>query len=166
MIVNVTLTTAGTDTGPFNIFSNADNYATALATNVPKSSIAAPPSSGYTVNNVPDTATTMRVTSTGICTNSVDIPITVTYVMILGPDYDFLQSACTGDATPTFTTTYTGNLGTGTTVNGAFYSGDIGFMKILSSTQPGFGAGGVSPKVGDVLGFVQGSEVVNSIDAC
>lgn len=71
--VTITLTTAGIDTGPFNLYSDFDSYVTPFETNVSKSSLIA----GYTSNAVPDTATIIRVRSTSICTNYVDLSIVV-----------------------------------------------------------------------------------------
>jgi hypothetical protein len=156
MVVKITLTTAGVDTGPFNIFSNSDGYATPIVTGIAKSSLIA----GYDVLSVPDDATIMRVRSTGTCTNQIDIPITVTYVMVLGTDYDFLASACTQPTTPTKTVTYTGPLAVGTILNGLTYSGDVGFMKIISSTEPGF------TKVGQVINSIGSNETVYAIQLC
>lgn len=72
MTVLITLTAAGLDAGPFNLFSNIDGYSIAFATNVSKSALLA----GYTSVVVPDFTTTVRVRSTGVCTNFIDIPIT------------------------------------------------------------------------------------------
>jgi hypothetical protein len=168
MVVKITLTTAGTDTGPFNIFSNSDNYAVAVATNVAKSALL----SGYDAT-VPNNATIVRVTSTGTCTNFINIPITVTYVMILGTDYDFdvvpspnpsgiipSQTACGGSTSPTKQVTYVGNLAPGTQLNGLVYSGDVGFMKIISSTEPGF------TYVGKVINCINGLDTVYQITTC
>jgi hypothetical protein len=69
--VEITIAAAGTDTGPFNIFSNLD-YVTPINTGVLKSELLA----GYTSSVVPDTATSVRVKSTGNCTNYVDMTIT------------------------------------------------------------------------------------------
>ena len=69
MTVLITLTTAGADSGPFNLYSNLDGYVTAFESGVPKASLLA----GYSSPNVPDYTTTIRVLSTGACTNSIDI---------------------------------------------------------------------------------------------
>ena len=71
MTVLVTLTLAGADTGPFDIYSDADGYTTPLASGVSKSALEA----GYSLTGVPDLATIIRVTSTEICTNSIDMLI-------------------------------------------------------------------------------------------
>lgn len=64
----ITLTTAGADTGPFNLFSNVDSYSTPFETNISRASLVG----GYTTNLVPDFANTIRVKSAGNCTNSID----------------------------------------------------------------------------------------------
>jgi hypothetical protein len=71
MTVLTTLTAAGTDTGPFNLYSDTDSYATAFATNIDRTTLLA----GYTSTVVPDGTTIVRATSTGNCTNSVDLTV-------------------------------------------------------------------------------------------
>lgn len=71
MTVTITLTTAGGDTGPFNLYSNVTSYLSAFDTNIPKASLIA----GFTTSNVPAGTTTIRVVSTGKCTNHIDIPV-------------------------------------------------------------------------------------------
>ena len=70
MTVKITLTIAGADTSLFSIYSNLD-FVVPLETNVNKGALQA----GYTVVNVPDTATVIRVKSTGNCVNYIDIPL-------------------------------------------------------------------------------------------
>jgi hypothetical protein len=68
MNILLTLTTAGADTGPFDLFSDANGYTAAFETNVDKASLVA----GYTTI-APSGSTIIRVKSTGLCTNFVDI---------------------------------------------------------------------------------------------
>jgi hypothetical protein len=70
MTILVTLTAAGTSTTLFNLYSNL-NYVTPLVTGITKAALLA----GYSLNSVPDSATSIRVTATGVCTNSIDIAI-------------------------------------------------------------------------------------------
>jgi hypothetical protein len=72
MNVLITLTTAGADTGPFNLYSNVDSYVTAFETGVAKSALVA----GYLTALVPTSTNTVRVKSTGLCTNYIDIYVT------------------------------------------------------------------------------------------
>jgi hypothetical protein len=78
MTVLITLTTAGSDSGPFNLYSNLDGYISAFATGVSKAALLA----GYSSSVVPDFTTVIRVLSTGDCTNYIDItlnaPVTTT----------------------------------------------------------------------------------------
>lgn len=73
MTVLITLTTAGTSTGPFLLFSDLDGFTSAFETGVPKASLLA----GYSTSLVPDGTTTIRVMSEGACTNYIDIPVGV-----------------------------------------------------------------------------------------
>lgn len=92
MNVLITLTTAGIDTGPFNLYSNTDSYVTAFETGVTKTALVA----GYLSTLVPAGTTYVRVKSTGLCTNYIDI-----YVTGSG------TTTTTTTATPTTTTTTT-----------------------------------------------------------
>ena len=106
MNVLITLTTAGVDTGPFNLYSNTDSYTTAFQTNVAKSLLVA----GYTSTVVPAGTTTIRVTSTGTCTNYVDLVIsgggTTTTTTTPSPT-PTTTTTTTTTASPTTTTTTT-----------------------------------------------------------
>lgn len=74
MTVLITLTTAGADTGPFNLYSDLDGFVSAFETGVSKASLMA----GYASALVPDFTTTIRVMSNGDCTNYIDIIIGAT----------------------------------------------------------------------------------------
>jgi hypothetical protein len=69
MTVLITLTTAGTDSGPFDLYSNLDGYTSAFESGVSKSALLA----GYASALVPDYTTIVRVKSNGTCINYVDI---------------------------------------------------------------------------------------------
>jgi len=73
MIVTITLTVAGSETGPFNLYSDTDGYTAAFETGVAKASLLA----GYTSNLVPNGTTIIRVMSDNppLCTNYIDIPV-------------------------------------------------------------------------------------------
>jgi len=71
MTVLITLTVAGTDSGPFNLYSNLDGYVSAFETGVSKSALLA----GYASALVPDFTTIIRVQSVGNCNNYIDIPL-------------------------------------------------------------------------------------------
>jgi hypothetical protein len=69
MNIIITLTTAGTDTGPFSLFSDVDGYTAAFETGVSRTALLA----GYSTSLAPVGTTTVRVSSTGLCTNYIDI---------------------------------------------------------------------------------------------
>lgn len=72
--VLITLISAGSDTGPFDLYSNANSYTVPFEIGVSKAALLA----GYTSSLVPDAATIIRVKSTGTCTNNVDLSIVTT----------------------------------------------------------------------------------------
>lgn len=91
MTVYITLTTAGTDSGPFDLYSNLDGFTSAFESGVSKAALEA----GYASALVPDFTTSIRVKSNNtLCTNYVDI---------------FLENTTTTTTTvaPTTTTTTT-----------------------------------------------------------
>ena len=69
MTVLITLTVAGADSGPFDLYSNTDGFVSAFETGVSKAALLA----GYSSALVPDFTTTVRVLSTGDCANYIDI---------------------------------------------------------------------------------------------
>jgi hypothetical protein len=71
MTVLITLTTAGTDTGPFNLFSDANGFTSAFETNVSRAALLA----GYTSSLVPNGTTIIRVMSVNVCKNYSDFPV-------------------------------------------------------------------------------------------
>lgn len=75
MTVFITLTIAGTDSGPFDLFSDVDGFLYPFETGVSKSALI----SGYSSSVVPDFTKAIRVKSNGtLCTNQVDIPVDYT----------------------------------------------------------------------------------------
>lgn len=73
MTVTIQLTTAGADTGPFNLYSDVDGYSSAFESGVSKASLTL----GYTSALVPNGSGAIRVMSNNaVCTNYVNIPIT------------------------------------------------------------------------------------------
>jgi|TARA_R100000081_G_C4820529_1_gene179504 hypothetical protein len=69
MQVFIKLTTAGNNTGPFNLFSDADGFTTAFETGVSKAQLLA----GYSIGVVPAGTTIIKVASDSLCDNSFDI---------------------------------------------------------------------------------------------
>jgi hypothetical protein len=87
----ITLTTAGSNTGPFDIFQNSDGYAIPIVTGVTKSTLL----SGYTVT-VSNTTTAVAVVSQGTCSSNPLIMnisgIPQTYNRALPPSGSFAGS--------------------------------------------------------------------------
>lgn len=98
MTVKVQLSAVGINTTTFDIYSNFDNV-TPIASGISKMALLA----GYYLSPVPDGATTIRVISTGTCTNYTDMPISG------------LTTTTTTTATPTTTTSTTATPTTTTT---------------------------------------------------
>lgn len=71
MTVLLTLTTAGTDTSNFELYSDVDGFQTAFEINVSKVSLL----NGYTTSLVPDYTNEVRVQSTNKCVNFIDISL-------------------------------------------------------------------------------------------
>jgi hypothetical protein len=71
MTVLITLTIAGTNTGPFNLYSNLDGYIIPFASNISKAVLQA----GYSSNTVPDNTLIIRAVSLGNCKNFIDIQV-------------------------------------------------------------------------------------------
>jgi hypothetical protein len=111
MTVFITLTTAGTDSGPFNLYSDLDGFVTPFEVGVAKVDLEA----GYSTGLAPDFTSVVRVLSTSqYCINYVDIILTEPpcerpeglinkafywkYIPPVGPEFIFTDSfinACT-----------------------------------------------------------------------
>jgi hypothetical protein len=74
----ISLTSAATNTGPFNLYSDTDSFVTPFESAVSKTSLLA----GFLSSNVPNGTVTCRVKSTGTCTNYVDMPIDDPFVYV------------------------------------------------------------------------------------
>jgi hypothetical protein len=72
MTVFITLTTAGPDSGPFNLYSDIDGFVTPFEVGVSKIDL----ENGYSAGSVPDFTSVVRVLSTAqYCINYVDITL-------------------------------------------------------------------------------------------
>ena len=118
MTVTITLTLAGSDTGPFNLYSNANGYSSAFQTNVPKGDLVA----GFTTSTVPDGTTEILVRSTGVCQRDLYLPVA---------------------GAPTTTTTSSSTSSTSTTSSSttlnpdAYYLADIGYYARVDGCPTG-----------------------------
>jgi hypothetical protein len=75
----ISLTSAGADAGPFDLYSNVGGYATAFESGVSKTALL---SGTYLSTNVPTGTITCRVKSTGVCVNYVDMPINDPFIYV------------------------------------------------------------------------------------
>jgi len=98
MTTVLTLTTAGTDSGPFDLYSNLDGFVTPFEIGVSKASLVA----GYTTTLVPNYTTMVRVKSTGICLTSTDIDLVVNYYSFVLEEGVDCPDACANSKTKTF----------------------------------------------------------------
>jgi hypothetical protein len=71
MTVLITLTSAGADAGPFDLYSDTDGYLTPFATGILKATLLG----GYTSSAVPNGTTSIRIVSTGVCTNYIYVSV-------------------------------------------------------------------------------------------
>lgn len=72
MYAVITITNPGSDIGPFNLYSDVDNYVSAFETDIPLASLLA----GFAIDSVPDGTTQIRVQSNNIfCSDFVPIGI-------------------------------------------------------------------------------------------
>lgn len=98
MTVLLTLTTAGVDTGPFDLYSNLDSYVTPFETGVAKLAL----QSGYSTTLVPDYTTIVRVKSMGNCINYTDIVLmnttTTTSSTTMAPEIPCNEAVLSGGA--------------------------------------------------------------------
>ena len=94
MTVTITLTVSGSNTGPFDLHSDLDAYAVPFESAVARNDLIA----GYTTALVPDGTNTIRIISTGECTNYIDVTVI---------PYTTTTSTSTSTSTSTTTTTTT-----------------------------------------------------------
>jgi hypothetical protein len=97
MTVLITLTTAGTDAGLFELYSDTDGYVSPFETGLSKSVLLA----GYSSSLVPDLATIVRIKSDGNCTNFIDITIRPSFGEAILLGYNATVQALACSATPT-----------------------------------------------------------------
>ena len=87
MTITITLTSAGSDSGPFDLYTNATGSFTLMEAGVNKNTLLA----GYTVTTL-DGTTVIRVQSTGECTNYQDISVTTSTTTQLPAQYYGFQA--------------------------------------------------------------------------
>ena len=100
MYVFITLTSAGVDAGPFNLYSNVDGFVSAFDTGVSKATLLA----GYSVI-APAGTTTVRIISTGVCTNYIDVVVGATTTTTSTSTTSTTTTSTTSSTTTTTSTT-------------------------------------------------------------
>jgi len=103
MNVVIQLTVANLDTGPFNLYSNVDTFTTPFATGISRSILLA----GYTCTVVPNGTSVIRVKSTGVCQNYIDITINIPATTTTTSTTIIVITTTTTTAIPVTTTTTT-----------------------------------------------------------
>jgi hypothetical protein len=88
MTVLITLTLAGSDTGPFDLYSDVDSFTNPFQTGVAKSTL----ESGLSSSAVPDGSSTILVKSTGTCDRDL-------YLNIAGNTTSTTTSSTTSSST-------------------------------------------------------------------
>lgn len=99
--VLITLTIAGSDTGPFDLYSDADGYSVPFEINISKALLLA----GYLSTSVPNAATIVQLRSKGLCTNSILLPITGSSVTTTTTSTSSSTSTSSTSTSSTSTTT-------------------------------------------------------------
>jgi hypothetical protein len=94
IIVTTLVIPPGSDTGPFNLYTDSDGYTVPFATNVSAAALQA----GYS-STVPNDATIVRVVSVGLCTNFINLDIN-----LLPPTTTTTSSSSTSTSTSTTST--------------------------------------------------------------
>lgn len=102
-MILITLTTAGVDTGPFNLFSNVDGFSSPFETGVSKAALLA----GYTTLLAPPGTTVVRVKSAGTCTNQINVNVVPCSITTTTTSSSTSSTTSTSTSTSTTTTTTT-----------------------------------------------------------
>lgn len=144
MTVLITLTTAGTNTGPFNLYSNIDGYISPFETGVSKAALLA----GYSSALVPDYTSTIRIKSNGTCQNYIDIPVagvpttttsSTTSTTLFPPSIQlYVYAKYNGEAPPPGNLQYTVNAGSPVTI-GPLSSTDCLYVYTITGIFAGDG---------------------------
>jgi hypothetical protein len=114
MQVEIILTLAGSDTGPFNLYSNVDGYTTAVLTGLDRVTLV----NGYTAS-MPDGTTEILLRSTGACQRDL-------YLDVTGAPTTTTTSTSSTSTTSTTSSTTTPNPYSVTLAEIAFHAGTDG----------------------------------------
>ena len=100
----ITITNFGSEVGPFDVFSDVDNYIVPFETNIPLSAM----TSGFYTPNVPDGTINVKIKSNGDCINFIIIPVQFSPSPSVTPsntpsETPILTPSLTASVTPTIT---------------------------------------------------------------
>jgi hypothetical protein len=158
MTVLITLTTAGTDTDNFSLYSNTDGYVTAFATGISRASLL----TGYSSAVVPNGTTIIRANSNGTCTNYTDISIvgtTTTTTTIPNPATSILSFTYSAGI---FTFTLSNAIpSTSITILTATVNGSIDSVACAANTVIQTDGSSLVISAGATTNFVSGDTLMN-----
>ena len=98
MTVTITLTAYGSNTGPFDLYSDATGSFVLFESGVAKNDLI----TGYTTALVPDWTNTIRLVSTGMCTNYINVSV-IPYTTTTSTSSTSTTTTTVTTAIPTYT---------------------------------------------------------------
>jgi len=160
MTVLITLTTAQTDTGPFDLYTNVDSYVTPFVTNVSRSALL----SGYSSALVPDGALVIRVKSKGVCTNYIDITLTHITTTTSSSSSTSTSSTSSTSTSSTSSTTSTSSSSTTTTTLTTLCNARIyNYQSFQCSTCTPIGSGFINNAFDLTIGMYYYNPLINAV---
>lgn len=105
MNIYIKLTIAGTDVGPFDLYSNTTSFTIPFETGIARESLV----NGYTTTLAPTGTTQIKIQSTGVCTSSTIISVAAITTT---------TTSTTSHSTTTTTTSVASSTTTSTTIGG------------------------------------------------
>jgi hypothetical protein len=143
----ITLTTAGADTGPFNLYTDIDGFVTPFETGVGKAALEA----GYLSSLIPDGTSIVRVKSTSLfCTNYINLALPTTTTTTTSTSTSTTTTTTTTTAAPLLRTFRVSN---SDTVNSITLDVQINSVQVISPTAiPANSVITLTPQV-DCTGF-------------
>lgn len=166
MTIYITLTAAGIDLGPFDLYSDVDSYTTAFETGVTRTAVLA----GYTSTLAPNGTANIKLVSTGLCTNDLTMAVstTTTTTTTAAPVYKEWQITTIGRSSAALacaeiltSTKYT-DASVVTIDNGAIIYNDITLLNAMSGADLWW-----SEKLGGEISFQMNNlGVVSGVDLC
>ena len=155
MTIKITLTSAGSDSGPFDIYENSTGSFVLVQANVSKPLLV----QGYNVT-VPNGTTIVRVQSTGECTNYQDISVQITTTTA----EPTTTAAPTTTEAPIVCISYNVEIPEVDTVTISYYDCNNNFVPLEPLTGPD--AIQFCAKEGTILTVPSGTSIVTALGSC